>query len=117
MNLSEIEILELVKSKGNSSLIDAGERYHSRLRMLTEPLNAQQLEDETAFDELRAHFQMKAAETVVLSTVALPGVDSTLRELHNRGYRLAIATTKIKCPCTSIKSNSSCKTKRICVYT
>ncbi len=50
MNLSENEILELVKSKGNSSLIDAGERYHSRLRMLTEPLNAHQLENETAFD-------------------------------------------------------------------
>ena len=57
MNLSENEILELVKSKGNSSLIDAGERYHSRLRMLTEPLNAAQLEDETAFDELRAHLE------------------------------------------------------------
>jgi len=47
-------------------------------------------------DELYAHFQVKAAETVVSSTVALPGVDSTLRELHGRGYRLAIATTKIK---------------------
>ena len=47
-------------------------------------------------DELCAHFQEKATETVVSSTVSLPGVDSTLRELCDRGYRLAIATTKIK---------------------
>ncbi len=46
--------------------------------------------------QLYAHFQAKAAKTVISSTVALPGADEVLRELHRDGYRLAIATTKIK---------------------
>lgn len=47
-------------------------------------------------DQLYSHFQVKAAETVISSTVALPDVEETIRGLHGRGYRLAIATTKVK---------------------
>jgi len=47
-------------------------------------------------DKLYALFQVKAAETVISSTTALPGADETVRALHARGFRLAIATTKIK---------------------
>jgi pyrophosphatase PpaX len=46
--------------------------------------------------ELYAHFRVKAAETVVASTEVLPGVAQTLRRLDDRGYRMAIATTKIR---------------------
>jgi len=46
--------------------------------------------------ELRRHFQVKAAETVVASTVILDGVEPTLRRLQKLGYSMAIATTKIK---------------------
>ena len=46
--------------------------------------------------ELYGHFQVKAAVTVVASTKALPGVAQTLRRLSDRGYRMAIATTKIR---------------------
>ncbi len=46
--------------------------------------------------ELYSHFQKKAAETVVSSTVLLPGADETLRRLKADGYRLAIASTKIR---------------------
>jgi HAD superfamily hydrolase (TIGR01549 family) len=46
--------------------------------------------------ELYRHFQVKAAETVVASTVVLPGAEETLRDLHGRGYHLAIASTKVK---------------------
>ena len=55
MNLSESAAIELVKKKVSQKQIDAGSRYQSRLRMLTEPLNLDQLQDETAFDELAAH--------------------------------------------------------------
>ncbi|HOP08162.1 MAG TPA: HAD family hydrolase [candidate division Zixibacteria bacterium] len=47
-------------------------------------------------DELYRHFQVKAAETVISSTVALPGVEKAIRLLYEQGYRLAIATTKVK---------------------
>ncbi|MFH1687248.1 MAG: HAD-IA family hydrolase [bacterium] len=47
-------------------------------------------------DELYEHFRVKAAETVVLSTVALPGADDALRTLYRRGFRLAVASTKIR---------------------
>ena len=47
-------------------------------------------------EELYAHFRAKAAETIVSSTEILPGVTQTLRRLEERGYRMAIATTKIK---------------------
>lgn len=46
--------------------------------------------------ELYYHFQVKAAETVVSSTVLLPGVESILTELQRQGYQMAIASTKIK---------------------
>ncbi|UCD63525.1 MAG: HAD family hydrolase [Candidatus Zixiibacteriota bacterium] len=46
--------------------------------------------------ELYRHFQEKASETVVSSTVVLPGVAEMLHFLHDQGYRLGIATTKIK---------------------
>lgn len=46
--------------------------------------------------ELYKHFQVKAKETIVASTVQLEGVQSTLEQLRDDNYRLAIATTKIK---------------------
>lgn len=46
--------------------------------------------------ELYRHFQVKAAETVVSSTCLLPGVESTLHQLGHQGYKLAIASTKIR---------------------
>ena len=46
--------------------------------------------------ELHRHFQVKAAETVVASTGTLPGVEDALKVLQAAGYRLAIASTKIK---------------------
>lgn len=46
--------------------------------------------------ELYHHFQIRAGETVVDSTVALPGVEDALAALSSAGYRMAVATTKIK---------------------
>ncbi len=46
--------------------------------------------------ELYAHFQVKAAETVVASTVMLPGVEPVLQQLKDLGYTLTIASTKIR---------------------
>ena len=46
--------------------------------------------------ELYKHFQIKAKETIVASTVQLEGVQATLEQLKDDNYRLAIATTKIK---------------------
>lgn len=48
------------------------------------------------YEQLRQHFQVKARESVVGSTVALPHAEDTLRELKSRDYQMAIATTKIK---------------------
>ena len=48
------------------------------------------------FDELHRHFQVKAADSVVTSTVILPGVQEVLYHLKGSGYQLAIATTKIR---------------------
>ena len=47
-------------------------------------------------DELRRHFQVKAAETVVASTTVLNGVNETLHELRALDLTMAIATTKIR---------------------
>ena len=47
-------------------------------------------------EQLYKHFQVKAAETVVSSTILLPEVEETLSDLHKTGYRLAIASTKIR---------------------
>ncbi|MBN1213738.1 MAG: HAD family hydrolase [candidate division Zixibacteria bacterium] len=47
-------------------------------------------------DELYRHFQVKAAESIVSSTVILDGVGETLAKLSENNYTMAIATTKIK---------------------
>jgi HAD superfamily hydrolase (TIGR01509 family) len=46
--------------------------------------------------ELYAHFRVRAADTVVASSVALEGVDQTLRELRRSGYQMAVASTKVR---------------------
>ncbi len=46
--------------------------------------------------ELYHHFQVKASETVVSSTTILDEVPQVLDRLLQGGYKLAIATTKIK---------------------
>lgn len=51
---------------------------------------------DASIPELLHHFQVRAAETVVPTTVVLDGIDKSIRDLHQAGYRLAIATTKIK---------------------
>lgn len=48
------------------------------------------------YEELYAHFTVRAAETVVASTNALPHVDTVLQQLRESGLRMAVATTKIK---------------------
>ena len=48
------------------------------------------------YDQLWAHFQVKAKDSIVGTTVPLPHVEKTLRLLQQQGYRMAIATTKIK---------------------
>ncbi len=45
---------------------------------------------------LKSHFQTKAAKTVVNSTNPLEGADDTVASLFNSGYKLGIATTKIR---------------------
>ncbi|MCP4685948.1 MAG: HAD family hydrolase [bacterium] len=46
--------------------------------------------------ELYRHFRVKADEVVVASSVMLDGVQETLRLLRNHGYKMAIATTKVR---------------------
>jgi HAD superfamily hydrolase (TIGR01509 family) len=46
--------------------------------------------------ELYRHFQIRAADSVVDAAVALEGVGETLEKLKQRGYTMAIATTKIR---------------------
>ncbi len=46
-------------------------------------------------DDLYRHFQVRAAETVVASTVPLAGVVEVLHDLKERGFTMAVATTKI----------------------
>ena len=48
------------------------------------------------FSELARHFQVRAKETVVAATEALPWASETIYLLHDKGYTLAIATTKIR---------------------
>lgn len=48
------------------------------------------------FTELYQHFQRRAAESVVRSSEPLAGAESTVRLLHERGWRMAIATTKVR---------------------
>jgi pyrophosphatase PpaX len=47
-------------------------------------------------DELYAHFRVRAAATVVASSAPLAGVDQALRELRQAGYRMAVASTKVR---------------------
>ena len=47
------------------------------------------------FNELYHHFQRRASESVVKSSQPLEGAEATLRLLHERGWRMAIATTKV----------------------
>ncbi len=46
--------------------------------------------------ELIPYFRARAVETMVASTVMLDGVGEALATLQEQGYRLAIATTKIR---------------------
>lgn len=46
--------------------------------------------------ELYSHFQIKASETVVSSTVALPEAVMVLEQLAQWGIKTSVATTKIK---------------------
>lgn len=48
------------------------------------------------YDILLDHFRRKAATAVVQSAEPLAGVDKTLREFHREGFRMGIATTKIR---------------------
>jgi len=47
-------------------------------------------------EELYRHFRVKADEVVVASSVMLEGVRDTLFLLKNNGYKMAIATTKVR---------------------
>ncbi len=49
-----------------------------------------------SYTEFWRHFQEKARATVVGQSIRLNGSDYVLRELFNRGFRLAIGTTKIR---------------------
>ena len=46
--------------------------------------------------ELFRHFQERAAQVMDVKTVALNGAETVLRQLKGEGYRLAVATTKIR---------------------
>ncbi|MDH4158538.1 MAG: HAD family hydrolase, partial [candidate division Zixibacteria bacterium] len=48
------------------------------------------------YGELYRHFRVRAAEVIVRSAVLLPDVAEILQYLHGRGYRMAIATTKVR---------------------
>jgi pyrophosphatase PpaX len=48
------------------------------------------------YAELYRHFQVMAETTVTASAEALPSVDDVLKNLHGRGHRMAIVTTKIR---------------------
>jgi len=50
---------------------------------------------EAPVDELYAHFQVKAAETVVASTRPLNNVETLLPLLKSKGFRMGIASTKV----------------------
>ena len=51
---------------------------------------------DVSLDELYSHFRVKADEVVVASAVMLDGVRDTLELLRADGYRMAIATTKVR---------------------
>ncbi len=47
-------------------------------------------------DELAALFREKALEVMVPSAIALPGAAVVLGQLHRSGYKMAVASTKIR---------------------
>lgn len=47
--------------------------------------------------ELYRHFRVRANRSVVESSELLPGVEATLKRLQQQGYKMAIATTKVRC--------------------
>ncbi len=47
-------------------------------------------------DPLYEHFMTKAGETMGDNTIVLPGVEDTLCQIHDIGFDIAIATTKIR---------------------
>ena len=47
-------------------------------------------------DKLLEHFRVKAVETIVVSTSPLAGVEEVLSLLQAEGFKMAIATTKIR---------------------
>ncbi|MCX6833911.1 MAG: HAD family hydrolase [candidate division Zixibacteria bacterium] len=51
---------------------------------------------QASVEQLRRHFHSRAAEVMVASAVVLDGVPETLEQLHRVGYKMAIATTKIR---------------------
>ena len=48
------------------------------------------------FAELYRYFQDRATHTVVSSSILLEGADETVAELRRQGWRMAIATTKVR---------------------
>ncbi len=60
--------------------------------------------------ELYKHFQVKAAETIVASAEPLPHVEETLHLLKEQGYRMAIATSKIRANVDGILEKLNWKT-------
>jgi phosphoglycolate phosphatase len=48
------------------------------------------------FDQLYRHFQNRASTSVIEASRALAGAESVVRHLHVSGYRMAIATTKVR---------------------
>lgn len=47
--------------------------------------------------ELYHHFQVMATDTIIQSTNSLPMVEETLHTLKEKGCRMAVASTKIRC--------------------
>jgi len=79
-------------------MMDQPEQPPERIvRFIGFPLSRMYREfSEAPVDDLRRHFHVRAAETMVASTVPLDGVAGTLERLQSAGYRMAIATTKIR---------------------
>lgn len=48
------------------------------------------------YKKLHGEFQVKARESIIRSATALSGVDEVLARFHTTGFRMAVATTKIR---------------------
>ena len=55
MNLSELELIERVKSPPNRELLQQGRKYQSKLRVFTDPLTLKDLELEQGWQAYKAH--------------------------------------------------------------